>query len=62
MKITEPNWTEPDETYADLIAAHDGLSPEESAALNVRLVLTLANVIGDRAVIAEAIAVAKKSK
>lgn len=36
-----------DEFYADLMAAHDGLTTAESHALNVRLVLLMANEIGD---------------
>lgn len=36
-----------DDVYAALMAAHEGLSFEESAALNARLVLLLANEIGD---------------
>ncbi|HSF63515.1 MAG TPA: DUF2783 domain-containing protein [Paracoccaceae bacterium] len=37
-----------DEIYAALIAAHQGLSEGESHALNARLVLMLANAVGDR--------------
>lgn len=36
-----------DDFYAALMAAHDGLSFEESAHLNARLVLLMANAIGD---------------
>ena len=36
-----------DEFYAKLMAAHDGLSPQESEALNARLILLMANTIGD---------------
>jgi len=36
-----------DDFYALLMAAHDGLSFEDSAALNARLVLLLANQVGD---------------
>ncbi|SDI38321.1 DUF2783 domain-containing protein [Salipiger marinus] len=36
-----------DEFYEALMAAHDGLSEAESHALNARLVLLLANRIGD---------------
>ena len=36
-----------DAVYAALIAAHEGLSPKESHALNARLVLMLANEVGD---------------
>jgi hypothetical protein len=44
--------------YAELLQAHEGLSPEDSARLNARLVLLLANQVGDieilRAVLAKA--------
>lgn len=36
-----------DDFYAALMAAHEGLSFEESARLNARLVLLLANEVGD---------------
>ncbi len=36
-----------DDFYAALMAAHEGLSLEDSQALNARLVLLLANEIGD---------------
>lgn len=36
-----------DAFYAELMAAHDGLSLEQSQALNARLVLLLANEVGD---------------
>jgi len=55
---TKPNITDPDGFYAELLAVHDGLDDEESAALNARLILTLANHIGDRAVLTKALAVA----
>ena len=48
-----------DDAYAALMAAHDGLSDDDSARLNVRLVLLLMNHIGDRAVIEAAIAAAR---
>lgn len=49
----------PDDFYAALLAAHDALSPDESAALNARLILILANHIGDREVLDQAIRTAK---
>lgn len=52
---------DPDRTYRALIEAHRGLSDEDSAALNSRLVLILANHIGEHAVLQEAIALAKQS-
>jgi len=57
----EPNMADPDGLYAAIIDAHAGLGEAESAALNARLVLLLANHIGDAAVLAEALAVARKS-
>jgi hypothetical protein len=57
----EPNMADPDGLYATIIEAHAGLSEADSAALNARLVLLLANHIGDAAVLAEALAVARES-
>ena len=48
-----------DDFYAELIEAHDGLTKAQSDALNARLVLMLANHIGDREVLREAIAAAR---
>jgi len=36
-----------DELYAALLRAHEGLSESESHRLNARLVLLLANALGD---------------
>ncbi len=36
-----------DAFYAELLQAHDGLSPEQSAMLDAKLVLLLANHVGD---------------
>ena len=44
-----------DDFYALLTAAHDGLSFEDSAALNARLVLLLANQVGDMAILEQAL-------
>jgi hypothetical protein len=60
MSLTvAPNLPRPDEAYARLIAAHEGLSEAESHALNARLVLILMNQIGDDAVLAQALAAAR---
>lgn len=59
MLVKIPNLPRPDEAYARLIAAHDGLSEAESHALNARLVLILMNHIGNDAVLAEALELAK---
>ena len=57
--ILTPNIDRPDDFYAELIAAHEGLSKEESDALNARLILILANHIGDREALAQALAAAR---
>ena len=57
----DPNVADPDGLYAAIIDAHADLTEAESVALNARLVLLLANHIGDPAVLAEALAVARKS-
>lgn len=48
-----------DDFYAMLLAAHEGLSEIQSAALHARLVLLLANHIGDLSVIREALSAAR---
>ena len=55
MLTTTPNLPRPDEAYARLIAAHDGLTEAESHAMNARLILILMNHIGDDAVLTEAL-------
>lgn len=50
---------DPDRAYRMLIAAHRGLTDAESAALNSRLVLVLANEIGDLGALEAAIALAQ---
>ena len=56
--ITTPNIADPDDFYAELLAVHTGRSDAESDALNARLVLVLANHIGDREILREAFATA----
>ncbi|MEP3295261.1 MAG: DUF2783 domain-containing protein [Pseudoruegeria sp.] len=53
---TKPNIAAPDDFYADLIAAHNDKTDEQSEAFNARLILVLANHIGDREVLQEALA------
>ncbi len=57
----EPNLGDFDALYAAIIEAHSDLSESESKALNARLVLLLANHIGDEAVVREAIKLARQS-
>ena len=53
--ILTPNLKAADDVYADLLAAHDGLTPSESMAFNARMILILANHIGDADVIRHAL-------
>lgn len=56
---TAPNLPDADAFYARLIAWHEGRSEAESHKLNAKLVLVLANHIGDPAVLAEAMTLAE---
>ncbi len=58
MLITEPNLANPDDLYQALIDAHRGLSEAESHRFNARLILLLANHIGDLGVLRQALAAA----
>ncbi len=58
--ITTPNLSAPDDFYEALINAHQDLSLEESQVFNARLVLLLANHIGNFPVLLEALQAAKK--
>lgn len=57
---TQPNLPDPDGFYDALIRAHSGLDDAESAAFNARLILLLANHIGDKDVLSEALDAARK--
>jgi len=52
---------DPDGLYAAILEAHTDLSEDESAALNARLVLLLANHIGSADIVREALSKARKS-
>jgi hypothetical protein len=57
----DPNIADADGLYARIIEAHHGLSPEDSVRLNARLILLLANHIGDAEVLQQAIETARTS-
>ena len=59
MLNLDPNITDPDGFYAELLDVHEDLSEEASHALNARLVLILSNHIGDRATLTQALHAAK---
>jgi hypothetical protein len=56
---TEPRLAEPDELYAELVALHRDLTEEQARLVDAKLILLLANHIGDLAVLREAIAAAR---
>ncbi|HEX7272057.1 MAG TPA: DUF2783 domain-containing protein [Casimicrobiaceae bacterium] len=60
MLNTEPNIAAPDDFYEELIALHRGLSDEQSALVNAKLVLLLANHVGDMDVLRAAMAAARE--
>lgn len=57
---TEPNFTDPDGFYAALTDIHRDLSRDDSERVNARLVLLLANHIGEDAPLREALAIARE--
>lgn len=60
MKAPLPDrLTDPDGFYEALMRAHDGLAEAESHALNARLVLLMANEIGDAGRLAALLALAR---
>jgi len=56
----EPALERPDDFYEALIAAHRDLGDSQSIRLNCRLVLLLANHVGDMAVLREALSLARR--
>lgn len=59
MLNTQANMTSYDDFYEALISAHQGMSTEESHAMNARLVLLLGNHVGDMNVLREALRIAR---
>lgn len=59
---TEPRLTDPDGFYAALMEAHRTLDPQASRKLDAKLIILLANHIGDMAVLNEALAIAQGAK
>ncbi|MGC2774451.1 MAG: DUF2783 domain-containing protein [Bradyrhizobium sp.] len=57
--ILTPHISDPDGFYSELIGGQRELSEEEALRMNARLVLLLANHIGDRAILSEAIRLAR---
>lgn len=61
MLDTTPRLADPDALFAELVEAHRGLDAAASRRLDARLVLLLANHIGDAAVLRQAIALAREA-
>ena len=57
--IVEPNIPDADGFYEALIAMHAGLRAEQSHLLNAKLILLLANHIGDMGVLLQAMEAAR---
>ncbi|CAM3375815.1 DUF2783 domain-containing protein [Halomonas lysinitropha] len=53
-----PNFSDPDAFYAALTEVHRERSEESSERINARLILLLANHVGDQQVLEEALAIA----
>jgi hypothetical protein len=57
---TESRIGDPDTFYAELIELHRGLSDEQARLLDARLILLLANEIGDLDLLRQAMATARE--
>ena len=57
---TNPHFQDADAFYEQLLDAHTGLGREDSELLNARLILLLANQIGDAAVLKACIDAARE--
>ncbi|GIX17088.1 MAG: hypothetical protein KatS3mg119_1274 [Rhodothalassiaceae bacterium] len=60
--MTEARIADPDGIYEALVAMHEGRGLEESLKLQAKLILLLANHIGDDEVVREAIALAAAAR
>lgn len=56
----DANINDPDGFYHELLSGHEGLSKAESDALNARLILILANHIGDCNALRRVLEIAKR--
>ena len=59
---TEPRVASPDDFYARLIDLHEGLSSEQSHKINAKVILMLANHIGDTEVLYEVLDYVSKDR
>ncbi|RAI57362.1 DUF2783 domain-containing protein [Roseicella frigidaeris] len=59
MLNTDLNLAAPDDVYEALVALHRDLTPEQSRLVNAKLILLLANHVGDAEVLRQAMAKAR---
>lgn len=59
--MTDSRFKDPDQAFVTLIEARRGLSEREASEMDAKLVLILANHIGDMQILKEAIAFAKQA-
>ena len=57
---TQPNIRAPDDFYQELVDMHRDLSAQQSALVNAKLILLLANHVGDPAILREAMRAARQ--
>ena len=57
---TALNLNDADGFYEQLLDAHQGLTKEQSDLVNARLILLLANQVGDQKVLAECVEAARR--
>lgn len=57
---TDPNLESPDALYEALTDMHRGLSDDQSELVNAKLILVLANHIGDLEVLRKAMSIARE--
>ncbi len=60
MLNTQPNIPAPDDFYQELVDMHRDLSEQQSALVNAKLILLLANHVGDLAVLRDAMRAARQ--
>ncbi len=60
MLNTDPNIAAPDDFYEALVDLHRDLAPDQSRLVNAKLILLLANHVGDPAVLRQAMAKARE--
>lgn len=61
--LTPPSvrWTDADGFFEQLLDAHQGLSPAQSADLNARLVLVLGHEVGDAQALSRCLSIAQEA-